>query len=117
MVNVGLSCIEPGTRAMAPRMTTGRRPLKCMRCRSEGRPQRRPFLTVVPDYAGIQTNKRAAGFVVEHCYEACRVTARDCEGGDRRQSSYMLRLDLSLLKWCMMRNSCRSSGKGRNLVD
>jgi hypothetical protein len=36
--------------------------LKCMRCKSEGRPQRRPSLTVVPDYAGIQTSKRAAGF-------------------------------------------------------
>jgi len=33
-----------------------------MRCKSEGRPQRRPSLTVVPDYAGIQTHKRAAGF-------------------------------------------------------
>ena len=34
----------------------------------------------MPDYTGIQTNKRAAGFVVEHCYEACRVTARDWRG-------------------------------------
>lgn len=36
--------------------------LKCARCKAEGRPHRRPFLTCVPDYTGIQERKTAAGF-------------------------------------------------------
>ncbi len=36
--------------------------LRCERCKAEGRPQRRPFLTCVPDYTGSQTRKHAAGF-------------------------------------------------------
>ena len=64
--------------------------LKCARCKAEGRPHRRPFLTVVPDYTGIQARKHAAGFGLpkrrsEQMQEQGRVQAQS-EGDDEHDS-------------------------------
>jgi hypothetical protein len=36
--------------------------LRCAQCKAEGRAHCQPFLTVVPDYTGIQQRKAATGF-------------------------------------------------------
>ncbi len=64
--------------------------LKCSQCRAEGRPHRRPFLTVVPDYTGIQARKHAAGFGLpkrrsKQLQEQRRVQAQS-EGDDEQNS-------------------------------